>query len=44
MEEFLSDVDHLRDDVERLDARLARLESSAGKPASQPGTTRSKAQ
>lgn len=44
MEEFLSDVDHLRDDVERLDARLARLESGAGKPASVPGATRSKAQ
>jgi ubiquinone biosynthesis protein UbiJ len=32
VEEFLADVDRLRDDAERLEARLARLESRS--PAS----------
>jgi ubiquinone biosynthesis accessory factor UbiJ len=31
-EEFLAGVDRLRDDVERFDARLARLESRSGAP------------
>ena len=40
VEEFLRDVDRLRDDVERLEARLARLaprrDGDAGKPAGKP--------
>ena len=38
MEEFLSDVDRLRDDVERLDARLALLESRTSKAGAPRGT------
>jgi len=32
VEQFLSDVDRLRDDIERLEARLAQLELSKNKP------------
>ena len=33
LEEFLAGVDRIRDDVERAEARLARLETRAGKRA-----------
>jgi ubiquinone biosynthesis protein UbiJ len=36
VEEFLAGVDRLRDDAERLEARLARLESRAAAPATKP--------
>ncbi len=41
MEEFLADVDRLRDDAERLEARLSRLETRPTRPAAQRtrGTT-----
>jgi ubiquinone biosynthesis protein UbiJ len=36
IEEFLTGVDRLRDDAERLEARLARLETAASRPARGP--------
>jgi len=37
VEEFLSGVDRLRDDAERLDARLTRIEAAAARRATAPG-------
>jgi ubiquinone biosynthesis protein UbiJ len=34
VEEFLEGVDHLRDDIERLEAKLARLEATRARGAS----------